>query len=876
MKISSLPLAPSLDGTETFPLVKGSATMRGAIGAYVAAAMAPSLTLMEGLNGPAYASTALGLAATSNGQFFAVANGDGTVSIYENAAGAAVLQRTLAGTAALALGTGAGLVGWMWGNTFAAGTVGAKLAQMPISPFDHGAKADAWQFTGGVISAAALTQLVLPAAGWLASAVAVGNPICVVGAGAGGVPLVTTIAGVSGTTITLATPAAQAVAAAIGDFGTDDTAAVQAAITAAEAIGGEIDFGGAAHTFYLAAAPYVYGTWAGGIFNRGVLQLSAGITLRGAGATLLLSGGRTNPGGIFFNAYWASTTALVGMRFSGLVLDCNIAAQYVAPLPANFSDADVWQWGHAICIYGFRGLRVERCTIRGPRGNGIDVSSNFGPDGTYYPSYDLQVFGTEFIDCFMCGVQADCIGIDIEGNTFRGDYYWVGGIDIETGDPTTDQMRSIRIVGNRFDFRDGRSAVELTTNWATNSAEAAAARIHLRRAITGGDWTVGYPGKVWNGHLQAIEISGNTIDQGTIVVGGFADVWIHNNSLNITAETITGTVHLIGYPAINVLGGVDGNTAIGLAGVKIEANRVDSALPGYGIYVRNYAGMTVGGNLVKNTGLAGIRIEVSSGHIVDNEITNVGSTTSGTPSDAAGIAVYGMGTSPLRIAGNHVIDTRGTEALLRLAVWAAVAITPICRITENVSSGFTPLLTNTDGTWAETPAAGGDGIWSPAGNAYSTGNIVDTGEAQIWSMPQAAKFGAALGVMGALTVGDTSGAYDGIVTINRGTAGAGKLFWTDGAGIEYQVAQPGGGGLVMQNFAGGVYQWTDLAFSSTGKMLINLTWGKPLFGLGANTYLWICNTVGTDSSGAATAVGQCRKKIGGAPTSDTDGTAGWN
>jgi len=57
----------------------------------------------EAASGPTYASTAAGIAATTDGQSFAVDNGDGTVTIYRNTAGAAVAQRTLATTGYLAM-----------------------------------------------------------------------------------------------------------------------------------------------------------------------------------------------------------------------------------------------------------------------------------------------------------------------------------------------------------------------------------------------------------------------------------------------------------------------------------------------------------------------------------------------------------------------------------------------------------------------------------------------------------------------------------------------------------------------------------------------------------------------------------------------------
>lgn len=65
----------------------------------------------ESMTGPTYANTAAGLAATTDGQGFAVDNGDGTVTVYQNDSGSAVEQRTLATTAALASPTGGEMVG---------------------------------------------------------------------------------------------------------------------------------------------------------------------------------------------------------------------------------------------------------------------------------------------------------------------------------------------------------------------------------------------------------------------------------------------------------------------------------------------------------------------------------------------------------------------------------------------------------------------------------------------------------------------------------------------------------------------------------------------------------------------------------------------
>lgn len=100
--------------------VKGQAAQQVSTAALHAANAENSAAAAEAASGPTYASTAAGLAATSTGQGFAVDNGDGTVSVYLNTAGVAVLQRTLATVAYLAstaAGEGAALIGMEGGGT---------------------------------------------------------------------------------------------------------------------------------------------------------------------------------------------------------------------------------------------------------------------------------------------------------------------------------------------------------------------------------------------------------------------------------------------------------------------------------------------------------------------------------------------------------------------------------------------------------------------------------------------------------------------------------------------------------------------------------------------------------------------------------------
>ena len=112
----------------------GENTLEAARQALLAAGSADAAALSaataEAASGPTYASTAAGLAATTNGQAFAVDAGGGLVSVYLNSAGTAVLQRTLATTTYLASSAGAGAVGYIAPISGAvADTVAGKLGQ---------------------------------------------------------------------------------------------------------------------------------------------------------------------------------------------------------------------------------------------------------------------------------------------------------------------------------------------------------------------------------------------------------------------------------------------------------------------------------------------------------------------------------------------------------------------------------------------------------------------------------------------------------------------------------------------------------------------------------------------------------------------------
>lgn len=120
-RITALPLLASadVDGGETLPVVKGGTMMRTPGAPLVERLAAPFISQAqaaaahaEAASGPTYESIAAGMAQTADGGAFAVANADGTVTIYLRVNGSPVGQRTLATAAALRAGGGAAMVGF--------------------------------------------------------------------------------------------------------------------------------------------------------------------------------------------------------------------------------------------------------------------------------------------------------------------------------------------------------------------------------------------------------------------------------------------------------------------------------------------------------------------------------------------------------------------------------------------------------------------------------------------------------------------------------------------------------------------------------------------------------------------------------------------
>lgn len=123
-------------------------------------AAAASAALAESASGPTYANTTAGLAETTDGQGFAVDNGDGTVTVYLNDSGSAVAQRTLATTAFLASSAGASQVGFIQAGTGAAARTLQDKAREIVSFADKGAPTDGSDATADIDNALATSRSV--------------------------------------------------------------------------------------------------------------------------------------------------------------------------------------------------------------------------------------------------------------------------------------------------------------------------------------------------------------------------------------------------------------------------------------------------------------------------------------------------------------------------------------------------------------------------------------------------------------------------------------------------------------------------------------------------------------------------------------------
>jgi hypothetical protein len=218
---------------------------------------------------------------------------------------------------------------------------------------------------------------------------------------------------------------------ATGNGSTNDTAAVQAAIDAAEAAGGGIVY-------------FPLGTY----LCNGLTIAGNNITLLGAGWGSVLrqvSGAADNT---YLVSVLGTTTNTTGnytdlafrdLQFLGRI-DTDAATQYV----------------HLLAVSGVTDCHIERCLFKGWRGDGVYIGSG---NSTQVERHNERVW---IEDCTFDGVNKlnrnaltviDGTGLWIRDNHFRNCSATdrPGAIDLEMNDNAYHRLRNVQISGNEFE-----------------------------------------------------------------------------------------------------------------------------------------------------------------------------------------------------------------------------------------------------------------------------------------------------------------------------------------------------------------------------------------------------------------------------------------
>lgn len=626
-----------------------------------------------------------------------------------------------------------------------------------------------------------------------------------------------------------------------GDGIADDTAGVQAAVMLASVTGARINCGGPDLTYLIAGAHATFGDWngVGGPFpfKRGVIRMRSNVRIVGQGAKFLLSGGRTDPGGLFYHAFWEEPY-LDNWSFEGVELDGNLPNQIITPIPANTHDDKVWQHGHGIAVYGSRNAYIKNCRIHGFRGAGANIGSSVSDNGApgHARSRNFRVSESTFYDNFSHDIGGGIDDFEVVDCRFIDGTMpsrWVGALDIEKLDAWVN-INNVHIHRNVFDFRFGYRPTESTPQFASNSSQALAMRRRLRRACTGSFYYTGFPGNVYNGTMDGFSFTDNTVYQGTVDVNNWINVDISRNKFFNTYEDMAG-VFLAPGNCIGVTQFANDSTnparVTGLYGATIRDNKIDHDISGAGIFVEAFENISVGGGYIKRAREAGVRLNGCSGSVSDIDIENVGANDNdqipalqGMFSSAV-VAFGGMARS-LRIADIRAVETRsGSARRMTRAVYANVGAEPLTRI-ENVTG--TGMLVEI--------------VKDVNGSTLQQGNVNASAPVLAFSRPVEFSGGAKV-TNGSLEVSSTTG--DVAITLAAAPGKESKVVFTTAGGLEFIQSLLGSGRFSLNSYNNGTPVAVPFAIENDGRVVMDSPWHRPLqlygtFGSGDTIrYLWI-------------------------------------
>ena len=471
---------------------------------------------------------------------------------------------------------------------------------------------------------------------------------------------------------------------AVGDGIADDTAAIQAAVTAENGV----------------------------FFPAGTYKVTSAVSLKsnnvlvgeGASSIINYTGTAASQGALYINSGGASTYV-----DNVTIQDLKVVGQ-VATL--GFSE-----FVHNISFNGVRNCLIERCVIEGFRGDGIYIGSG---DVAGQERHNIDV---TIRDCYIDGVNKDNRnGISVvDGNGVNIDNNYItrctkntmpGAIDIEPDANAYHVIKDISIRNNKiYDLNHGVAAIGVFlpyvdyTTWPTgfnienNYIDIPSATTNNAYgfffqygspftdppapAVT--DSTEDFGIRILNNYVQfPIGASPPTYGRG-FVLWNCNDVVMDGNTF------IGGSASLIGYPNTNVINFMMTNN---------EFVRVNGA-GDYAVTVYNANRLTINGNVFKNcggiSGLARGAIEFSTGNRIENsEFATDYAWTKGTGwTIAAGVATKTAGT------GSALSQTQSPVAIAADAVYQLT-------YTITVSAGtITPRLTGGTTVTGTTRSASG-------------------------------------------------------------------------------------------------------------------------------------------------------------------------
>lgn len=443
----------------------------------------------------------------------------------------------------------------------------------------------------------------------------------------------------------------------------------------------------------------------GGPFKRGIIKMLPGVSWASDSAEIRITGGRSYPGGWLYHAWWEGTT-ITDVSFNGLFLNGNLPNQVKAVYPAGTPDGNIWQHGHGITFGQWARVQIVNCEITGFVGNGVSMFDNYGAKVNNLitapnVSNTLLVDNCSFHDLFGIGVGVGVSrNVEIKNCRFYGDGFWVGAITPEVLDGTG-IMLDHWYHHNTFDFRGGRLPAESYPQFASNSAQAEAARKSLRRAVCGIVFT-GYANNTFNENLRGLKFTDNLIYQGTFQAWNYAYVEVVNNSFFNYFEDMSNAYNS-GEEAILIS---TGTNAIGTRGARVIGNTVESDLNSYGCTIRYSDDVLVAHNTFKNSRRGGLRLESSSGSVTTNRFVNTGRKVTAAelandPAYSSAIQIFGTRPdSPIDIMDNVFIDNRSAANRgMQNGIQANLPSTPRCTIGGNRGFNLSgKVLNDTGGT----------------------------------------------------------------------------------------------------------------------------------------------------------------------------------